>query len=205
MTWPSGHPVQTGRRRSWRPTMIFMPGDGWSATYPTQNAARGPTSASRGSRLRGARIWSVAPRLPGSSRRNESTLPRQRPPRSSPLAPGPRPGKFVLCSRPAAAPAAGTTELAKVRCRASVLCLTRPATCLAVEVVAATGGPAVAHVKQRGLAPLARRSWAQAAYPSAVSSSSLPLADNTSSGGRRTLAAAWVVSSSVTADGLPRT
>jgi len=34
--------------------------------------------------------------------------------------------------------------------------------------------------------------WAQACYPSPVSPSSLLLADSTSSGGRRTLAAAWM-------------
>ena len=44
--------------------------------HPAGDVTRGPSSASRGSRVRGARIWSVPPRLPGSSVRVSPFRPR---------------------------------------------------------------------------------------------------------------------------------
>jgi ATP-dependent DNA helicase RecG len=55
-------------------------------TSPGKTSTRKPASASRGSRLRGARIWSVTPRLLGPSRHVESTLSREHPPWTNVLA-----------------------------------------------------------------------------------------------------------------------
>jgi hypothetical protein len=57
------------------------------------DVTRGPPSASRGSRLRGARIWSVAPRLPGvlchaQSTRSPGYVPGTKVPAAQDLRPG---------------------------------------------------------------------------------------------------------------------
>ena len=84
----------THRARPLRPRSSYVVGTCRSSGNPGRDATRGPPSASRGSRLRGARIWSVAPRLPGVLCHAQSTRsPRARARDQGPCRAGPSSGR----------------------------------------------------------------------------------------------------------------